>query len=209
MGCAASKLDNEDAVRRCKERRRLMKEAVFARHHLAAAHADYCRSLRLTGSALCSFASGEPLSVSDQTPAVLLHRTNPSPSPPPHPLYSASSNPIPPRVVPPSPAPSSIHPPPRPFFPSPSATIATSKLPHIVSASSMDSVVNHRRRKPPRTKLPHILSETSPSSSPKSNFSANYQFPMAFQANSTYSSTPSQASSLGHPGLEPETSPVK
>ncbi|KAK4411180.1 Nitrate regulatoryprotein [Sesamum angolense] len=68
MGCTASKLDNEDTVRRCKERRRLMKEAVYARHHLAAAHSDYCRSLRITGSALVTFASGEPLSVSHLAP---------------------------------------------------------------------------------------------------------------------------------------------
>jgi predicted nucleic acid-binding protein len=47
-------------MRRCKERRRLMKEAVHARHHLAAAHADYIRSLRHTGSALYTFAEGEP-----------------------------------------------------------------------------------------------------------------------------------------------------
>ncbi|KAF3440111.1 hypothetical protein FNV43_RR18389 [Rhamnella rubrinervis] len=79
MGCTASKLDNEDTVRRCKERRRLMKEAVYARHHLAAAHADYCRSLRLTGSALESFSAFEPLSVSDQTPAVFLHPPQPPP----------------------------------------------------------------------------------------------------------------------------------
>ncbi|EYU31893.1 hypothetical protein MIMGU_mgv1a0019611mg, partial [Erythranthe guttata] len=72
MGCTASKLDNEDTVRRCKERRHLMKEAVFARHHLAAAHSDYCRSLRITGSAHVTFASGEPLSVSQHSPAVLL-----------------------------------------------------------------------------------------------------------------------------------------
>ncbi|MFQ6635991.1 hypothetical protein Gotur_013705 [Gossypium turneri] len=96
-----------------------MKEAVNARHHLAAAHADYCRSLRVTGSALSSFAAGERLSVSDETPAL-----------------------------------------------------------------------------PP--KLPHILSESSPSSSPrssKSGFSNNF-FPTAYQANSTYSTTPSQASSV-------------
>ncbi|PKI79087.1 hypothetical protein CRG98_000520 [Punica granatum] len=62
MGCTASKLDNEDVVRRCKDRRRFMKEAVHARHHLAGAHADYCRSLRLTGSALSAFAANEPLS---------------------------------------------------------------------------------------------------------------------------------------------------
>ncbi|PPS03289.1 hypothetical protein GOBAR_AA17379 [Gossypium barbadense] len=134
MGCSASKLDNEDTVRRCRDRRRFMKEAVSARHHLAAAHADYCRSLRITGSALSSFAA-----------------------------------------------------------------VASSKLPHILSAPSISSPVPNRRRPrklPP--KLPHILSEPSPSSSPrssKSGFSNNF-FPTAYQANSTYSTTPSQASSV-------------
>ncbi|KAL4325979.1 hypothetical protein GQ457_11G000500 [Hibiscus cannabinus] len=178
MGCSASKLDNEDTVRRCKERRRFIKLALHARHHLASAHSDYCRSLRLTGSALSSFAAGEPLSVSLDTPAVLIHPTNP----------------IPPRV-PPSPSP---HPPPR-VPPSPSPTTASSKLPHVLSSSSIPSPAPNRRR--PRTlppKLPHILSESSPSSSPrssKSGFSNNF-FPTAFQANSTYSNTPSQASSV-------------
>ncbi|XP_022756920.1 nitrate regulatory gene2 protein-like [Durio zibethinus] len=195
MGCTMSKLDNEDTVRRCKERRRLMKEAVHARHLLAAAHADYLNSIRVTGSALSSFAAGEHLSVSDETPAVLLHPANPSPPPPP------PINPIPPRV-PPSPSPS-LHPPPPPppFSPSPfpSPTIASSKLPHILSASSISSPAPIRRRPrklPP--KLPHILSESSPSSSPqssKSGFSNNF-FPTAYQANSTYSTTPSQTSSV-------------
>ncbi|XP_048334734.2 nitrate regulatory gene2 protein [Ziziphus jujuba] len=197
MGCTASKLDNEDTVRRCKERRHLMKEAVSARHHLAAAHADYCRSLRYTGSALQSFASYEPLSVSDQTPAVFLHPPQTPPS---------SANAIPPRV--PSPSPSIHPPPPPPFSPSPSPTIASSKLPHILSASSISSSIptktttrhhqqQQRRRKPAASKLPHILSESSPSSSPRSqnsNFTAG--FPTAYQVNSTYSSTPSQASSV-------------
>ncbi|KAK8479937.1 hypothetical protein V6N13_021027 [Hibiscus sabdariffa] len=193
MGCTASKLDNEDTVRRCKDRRRLMKEAVHARHHLAAAHADYCRSLRAAGSALSTFAAGEPLSVSDETPAVFLHAAAPSPQP--------TTNLIPPRA-PPSPSPS-LHPPPPPpppLSPSPSSpTIATSKLPHILSASSIPSAAPNRRRPrkvPP--KLPHILSESSPCSSPqssKSGFSNNF-FPTAYQANSTYSATPSQASSV-------------
>ncbi|KAG5251363.1 protein virilizer [Salix suchowensis] len=180
MGCTASKLDNEDTVRRCKERRRLMKEAVYARHNLAAAHAEYCRSLRLTGSALCTFAAGESLSVSDQTPAVFLHPSSTSTPPP-------RTNPIPPRV-PPSP---SLHspPPPPPFSPSP--TIASAEPPHILSSSSIKPHSNrHRRSKPP--KLPHILSETSPSVSPKSNF----EYPTAFRNHSVYSTTPSQASSV-------------
>ncbi|ESQ39117.1 hypothetical protein EUTSA_v10001315mg [Eutrema salsugineum] len=178
MGCAASKLDNVDTVRRCKDRRRLMTESVRARHQLAAAHADYCRSLRLTGSALSSFAAGEPLAVSDQTPAVFLH----TPPPPQH----SSSNFVPPRV-PPSPAPSSVYTPP-PAPPSRSPSVASSKLPPILSAPS-----NRRRKEQP--KMPHILS--SPSSSPKSersNFMPNF-YPSAYQ-NSTYSATPSQASSV-------------
>ncbi|XP_061375883.1 nitrate regulatory gene2 protein-like isoform X1 [Gastrolobium bilobum] len=188
MGCTASKLENEDTVRRCKDRRRLMKEAVYARHHLAAAHSDYCRSLRLTGSALSTFASGEPLSVSDNTPAVFL---NPKPTTA---TPTASAATIHHRQ--PSPSPSIHRPPPPRFNPSPSPTIASSKLPHILSSSSIASANNHhhqRRRKPPQPKLPHILSESSPSSTPRSqSFPSNF-FPTA---HSTYSSTPSQTSSV-------------
>ncbi|KAG5092799.1 hypothetical protein JHK82_051577 [Glycine max] len=167
MGCTASKLENEDTVRRCKERRRLMKEAVYARHHLAAAHSDYCRSLRLTGSALSTFSAGEPLSVSDHTPAVFLnnsqhhppppqHQPSPSPSPPPPPLFNPSPSPPPPPKL---------------------------------------ATTNPRRRKPPPPKLPHILSDSSPSSTPRSHVS---NFPSSFfpTAHSTYSSTPSQTSSV-------------
>ncbi|CAF1845545.1 hypothetical protein HID58_060585 [Brassica napus] len=146
MGCAASKLDSEDTVRRCKDRRRLMKEAVYARHHLAAAHADYCRSLRVTGSALSSFAGGEPLSVSDQTP------------------QQSPANRIPPRV-PPSPAP----------------LLKLKQAPPITS--------NRRRKQQHKPKVPHILSDSSPSSSPMSQRSNFYQ-------NSAYSATPSHASSV-------------
>ncbi|XP_013636427.1 PREDICTED: uncharacterized protein LOC106342131 [Brassica oleracea var. oleracea] len=142
MGCAASKLDSEDTVRRCKDRRRLMKEAVYARHHLAAAHADYCRSLRLTGSALSSFAGGEPLSVSDQTPQQ-------SPA----------------NRVPPSPAP----------------LLKLKQAPPTTS--------NRRRKQQHKPKVPHILSDSSPWSSPMSQRSNLYQ-------NSAYSATPSHASSV-------------
>ncbi|KAL0007547.1 hypothetical protein SO802_009049 [Lithocarpus litseifolius] len=185
MGCTASKLDNEDTVRRCKERRSLMKQAVYARHHLAAAHADYIRSLRLTGSALSTFAKGEHLSVSHQTPAVLLH---------------SPSNHIPPRVPsqpPPPLQPQPQQPQPR-FSPSPSPTIQTSKLPHILSASTTPRRVKTtakvaKRRQP---KLPHILSESSlASSTPRSESFGHFSNygPTAHQASSTYSSTPSQS----------------
>ncbi|KAH9788647.1 Nitrate regulatory gene2 protein [Citrus sinensis] len=189
MGCTASKLDNEDTVRRCKERRRLMKEAVYARHHMAAAHADYSRTLRLTGSALCDFAAGEHLSISDQTPAVFLHPPNPSP------IKAPTTNHIPPRVKPspvpspgpgrgpspsPSPSPSLHHtpaPPSRPFSHTPNVTAPP------------------KRRRKPAPKLPHILSDSSLASTPRSQMTNNF-YPTAFQSNSTYSSTPSQASSV-------------
>ncbi|MBA0559894.1 hypothetical protein Golob_016831, partial [Gossypium lobatum] len=90
-------------------------------------------------------------------------------------------------------------PPPLSPSPSPSPTIASSKLPHILSASSLPSPTSNRRRPrklPP--KLPHILSEPSPCSSPQSSKSgfSNSFFPAAYQNNSTYSTTPSQDSSV-------------
>ncbi|KMZ66756.1 hypothetical protein ZOSMA_28G01160 [Zostera marina] len=93
MGCTASKVANEDTVRRCKERRGLMKNAVRSRHHLAAAHSDYIRSLRTTAAALSSFASFQTLGVSEHTPPVLLHqqRSHASTLPPPPPLLLPSS----------------------------------------------------------------------------------------------------------------------
>ncbi|PVH62430.1 hypothetical protein PAHAL_3G291300 [Panicum hallii] len=59
MGCAQSRIENEEAVARCKERRQLMKAAVAARNAFAAAHSAYACSLRDTGAALSEFAHGE------------------------------------------------------------------------------------------------------------------------------------------------------
>ncbi|KAL0309100.1 UNVERIFIED_CONTAM: Nitrate regulatoryprotein [Sesamum radiatum] len=178
MGCTASKLDNEDTVRRCKERRRLMKEAVYARHHLAAAHAEYCRSLRITGSALVTFASGEPLAVSDHTPPSF----SAPPTLPPPLLNLARSFLL---LIVTSPRLSfTLYPPP---------TSSTTPHVHYVLPSPPKTPPPPpppRRRKP--VKLPHILSDSSFSSSPP----PNHNFTYAARANSTYSSTPSQASSV-------------
>ncbi|RZR83392.1 hypothetical protein BHM03_00009992 [Ensete ventricosum] len=118
MGCTASRVENEDTVRRCRERHRLIKEAVHSRHHFASAHSDYLRSLRDAAVALTRFALGEPLCVSEHAPPVLLRSSaGPSslppptpqpPPPPPPPFYfsSCSSPPSPspgiqlPRVLP-------------------------------------------------------------------------------------------------------------
>ncbi|KAL0913443.1 hypothetical protein M5K25_016905 [Dendrobium thyrsiflorum] len=158
MGCAASRLDNEDTVRRCKERRRLMKEAVYSRHHLASAHADYLRSLLLTGSTLKRFAAGEPLSVSEQTPPVLLHNHSAAPS-----AVSSLPPPTPASSIPPPPASHSTYTP----------SITNSKLPHILSDSSIPCTPSAAPAPAPSTSKRHSNRFTS-----------------------TYASTPSQASSV-------------
>ena len=225
MGCTASKLDNEDTVRRCKERRRLMKDAVFARHHLAAAHADYCRSLRVTGVALSDFAAGEPLLiVSPSTPSVLINNNqfqkNPKSSFVDTNQFETNSkspfinynqfekNPKSPSSI--STTSSFKPPPPIKTAPPPfSPTIASSKLPHILSDSSVKSgnkymgnisndVVEKIRVKKVGPKLPHILSDSSVSSSTPKSTAFDFLGETTYVGipNSNYATTPSQASSV-------------
>ncbi|XXG40328.1 hypothetical protein AAC387_Pa01g1073 [Persea americana] len=59
MGCCYSRIEKEEAVARCKSRRRYMKQLVAARHAFSASHTFYLRSLRSTGSALLQFSSAE------------------------------------------------------------------------------------------------------------------------------------------------------
>lgn len=59
MGCGQSKIDQEEAVCRCRERKRLMADAVQARNAFAAAHSAYTVLLKSTGGALSDFAHGE------------------------------------------------------------------------------------------------------------------------------------------------------
>ncbi|GAA0153342.1 hypothetical protein LIER_11604 [Lithospermum erythrorhizon] len=192
MGCTASKLENEDTVRRCKERRRLMKEAVHARHHLSAAHFDYCLSLRHTGAALSSFAAGEPLSVSHHTPAVLLRSTttttsNHGPPPPPQKIHHP-----PPQNLYQSPAP----PPPQNLYhspaPPPPQNYQFSATPPPEPPVAPPVAATQIRRKKQPIKLPHILSDSSPAYTPKKN---QENFTFHARANSTFSNTPSQTES--------------
>lgn len=70
MGCTQSKIENEEAVTRCKSRRQFMKEAVSARNAFAAAHSGYAMYLKNTGAALSDFGQGEvqnPLMVQTQS----------------------------------------------------------------------------------------------------------------------------------------------
>jgi len=59
MGCNQSKIENEESILRCKERKRYMKEAVSSRNAFAAGHSAYSTSLKNTGAALGDFSHGE------------------------------------------------------------------------------------------------------------------------------------------------------
>ncbi|KAG8051507.1 hypothetical protein GUJ93_ZPchr0001g32375 [Zizania palustris] len=114
MGCTHSKVEDEEAVRRCKDRRKLMKQLVRRRVDLAAAHTAYLQALRNTGATLRQFAEVES-ALSQQPPASTAVPPSPPPPPPPAaysvttsmPAYSMTSS------LPPSPRP----PPPLPFSP--------------------------------------------------------------------------------------------
>ncbi|XP_047322766.1 protein ALTERED PHOSPHATE STARVATION RESPONSE 1 [Impatiens glandulifera] len=73
MGCAQSKIDNEESVTRCKERRNHMKNAVSARNAFASGHAGYAIALKNTGAALSDYAQGEVDHEYDQDSHLHLH----------------------------------------------------------------------------------------------------------------------------------------
>ncbi|KAB2627657.1 hypothetical protein D8674_040052 [Pyrus ussuriensis x Pyrus communis] len=75
MGCVASRIDKEERVRVCKERKKLMKQLVRFRGEFAEAQLAYLRSLRNTGSTLRQFTESEIFTTSPLPP-----------SPPPPPL---------------------------------------------------------------------------------------------------------------------------
>ncbi|XP_012847201.1 PREDICTED: LOW QUALITY PROTEIN: uncharacterized protein LOC105967162 [Erythranthe guttata] len=99
MGCAQSKIENEESVSRCKERRNLMKDAVSVRNAFASAHSGYSVSLKDTGAALSDYAQGEvphppPDDVAPLDPTV--SERPPPPPPPPPPMESSLPPPPPP-----------------------------------------------------------------------------------------------------------------
>jgi hypothetical protein len=156
MGCAASKVEHEDTVRRCKERRCHMKDAVAARQLLASAHADYLRSLRVTAATLSHFAQGHPsLAVSHHTAPVLLSAAAPLPTTP-HalptqaPSTTASSSLPPPTSL-------SKHPH-QPLPPPPQAAAAPTQPTPV------------RAPRPRRLRVPHILSDSSVASPAQLSF---------------------------------------
>ncbi|EHA8586214.1 putative nitrate regulatory gene2 protein [Cocos nucifera] len=89
MGCVHSRVEKDEAVQRCRERKRLMKLLLSRRAELAAAHMSYLQSLRNTGATLRQFTEVESMVPVNAPPSLALP---PSPPPPP---------PLPPSPPPP------------------------------------------------------------------------------------------------------------
>ncbi|KAH6782145.1 hypothetical protein C2S52_001012 [Perilla frutescens var. hirtella] len=83
MGCTQSKIENEETVNRCKERKQHMERAVTARNKFAAAHSAHAMSLKNTGAALSDFAQAAVTSAASS--AAIGGSAAP---PPPHPYES-------------------------------------------------------------------------------------------------------------------------
>ncbi|PKA67300.1 hypothetical protein AXF42_Ash004793 [Apostasia shenzhenica] len=74
MGCTQSKkIENEESVKRCKERKQFMTAAVSARNAFAAAHSAYAMALKNTGAALSDYGQ-------DETPATAVQASSSSSS---------------------------------------------------------------------------------------------------------------------------------
>ncbi|KAJ4829559.1 hypothetical protein Tsubulata_017169 [Turnera subulata] len=79
MGCVASKLEEEEVVSICKERKRQLKLAVERRYALAEAHCRYCQSLYAVAAGIRLFVARH----ASPTSPFLITLPPPCPSPPP------------------------------------------------------------------------------------------------------------------------------
>ncbi|KAG9449273.1 hypothetical protein H6P81_009238 [Aristolochia fimbriata] len=59
MGCSTSKLDDEEAVQLCKDRKRFIKQAIDYRTNFTAAHIAYIQSLKRVSAALRNYVEGD------------------------------------------------------------------------------------------------------------------------------------------------------
>ncbi|ONM03087.1 hypothetical protein ZEAMMB73_Zm00001d031530 [Zea mays] len=59
MGCAASRLEDEEAVKMCRDRRDLIKQALEQRNRFASSHIAYIESLKRVSVALQRFVAGD------------------------------------------------------------------------------------------------------------------------------------------------------
>ena len=69
MGCNTSKLDDEEVVQICKDRKKFIKQALEHRTKFASGHIAYIQSLKRISAALREYIEGdEPLEFSFITP---------------------------------------------------------------------------------------------------------------------------------------------
>ncbi|KAL6584683.1 hypothetical protein OROMI_003972 [Orobanche minor] len=106
MGCAQSKIEDEETVNRCKERKQHMERAVTARNKFAAAHSAHAMSLKNTGAALSDYAQGEVVYPSAAAAAVdagasssAVGGANPPPPLPPYENFPPPPPPLPPSFT--------------------------------------------------------------------------------------------------------------
>ncbi|XP_062198696.1 protein ALTERED PHOSPHATE STARVATION RESPONSE 1-like [Phragmites australis] len=105
MGCGQSKMEEEFAVRHCRERSELLAQAIRHRYTLADAHRAYAESLRAVGGVLHDFLRGvQSLPPPPPEPALRLPQQRkgdglPAASPPPAAPAIASSSAAPPPVA--------------------------------------------------------------------------------------------------------------
>lgn len=85
MGCVASRIDKEERVRICKERKMLMKQIVGFRREFADSQLCYLRSLKNTGVTLRQFTESESLELENTRFGLALPPSPPPPLPPPPP----------------------------------------------------------------------------------------------------------------------------
>eukprot|EP00249_Psilotum_nudum_P003900 c17400_g2_i1 orf=314-2680(+) len=183
MGCASSRIDDTEFVMGCKNRKRLVKQAMNYRRDLAISHMAYIQALRNIGIALRRFAEGDcydvQLALNDTTrPPLLLPQAEFSsfsglPQP-----EAASSLPLPlPLPLPPvsvsalATDATAILPPPSPAAVSPSSPLVSSAateippLPHLELSPTVEEVSK------PASSIVHsedvfISPERSPKDSP-------------------------------------------
>lgn len=94
MGCATSRIDKEERVQVCKQRKRLMKQLVGFRGEFADAQLAYLRALKNTGVTLRQFTESESLDMENTADVFALPPSPPlplPPSPPPPPPLSPDS----------------------------------------------------------------------------------------------------------------------
>lgn len=82
MGCVASRIDKDERVQICKERKKLMKQLVGFRGEFADALLAYLRALKNTGVTLRQFTESESLELENTSYGLTLPPSPPPPFPP-------------------------------------------------------------------------------------------------------------------------------